>query len=254
MNDVSVNKNGFELTTFSLRIIALVSMFIDHADKTVLNIDYIPLQIIGRLAFPIFAFQLVEGYFYTGNYKKYIMRMFIFAIISEIPFNLMVGGGLIYPFHQNVLWTMLIGLIVIKLIDLTFAKIKNKLADTLIVFVISILGFIVGNLLMVDYFGYGVLTFVVFYLAKRYKKYYYVIQFVGIFLINYWLNGIAYEFYVFGMTLILPLQLFAVFSLPLIWLYKGRQGYHSKWWAQFYYWFYPVHILVLYSIYWLSII
>lgn len=247
MNDISVKKNGFQLTSFSLRVIALVSMFIDHAYKTIGG-DSVILELIGRLAFPIFAFQLVEGYFLTKDYKKYISRMFIFALISEIPYNLMVGGGIIYPLAQNVLWTMLIGLIVIRIIDTSSKEMDNKFVSIVISLMVIALGYIAGNILFVDYFGYGVLTFVVFYLAKRYKKYYYIIQFVGVFLINYLLKGIAYQVSILGITFVFPIQLFAIFALPLIWLYRGKQGYHSRWWSKFCYWFYPVHIFLLYSI------
>ena len=62
------------------------------------------LTCIGRIAFPIFAFMIVEGYFHTRDLKKYVKRIFIFALISEIPFNLALGSRLFYPIHQNVLW------------------------------------------------------------------------------------------------------------------------------------------------------
>lgn len=65
---------------------------------------------LGRIAFPLFAFLLVEGFVHTGNRKKYAVRMLVFALISEVPFNLMMEHRLFGPFHQNVLWTFLIGI------------------------------------------------------------------------------------------------------------------------------------------------
>lgn len=242
-----VNNGRFEFTAFDLRVIALLSMFIDHFINS-FGINNVVLDLIGRIAFPIFAFQLVEGYAHTSNYKKYLRRLFIFALISEIPFNIMVSGGLIYPFHQNVLWTMLIGLICIKIMDTCLNKINNKLAHFMIIVSVSIVGYFIGTICMVDYFGFGVLTCIVFYLSKRYHRFYYIIQFVGIFIINYKLYGLAYAINFFGVTLELPEQMFALVSLPLIWLYKGERGYHSKWWTRFYYWFYPGHIVLIYIV------
>ena len=90
------------MSSFALHIIAMIFMLCDHMWATIL--DYEWLTCIGRIAFPIFAFLITEGYIHTSNINKYIKRMVIFAIITEIPFNLMVSASPIYPFHQNVLY------------------------------------------------------------------------------------------------------------------------------------------------------
>lgn len=77
---------------------------------------------LGRLAFPIFAFQIAEGYARTHNFKRYLGRMFLFALISELPFNLMTGGGLLFPFHQNVMFTFCLALLMLRLADLGRAR------------------------------------------------------------------------------------------------------------------------------------
>ena len=98
-----------EMTSTTLHIMAMVFMLLDHLWGTVVpGNDW--MTCIGRLTFPIYAFMLVEGYFHTGNLKKYVRRLLIFAILSEIPFNLMVGGRVFYPIQQNVLWSFLISL------------------------------------------------------------------------------------------------------------------------------------------------
>lgn len=68
------------------------------------------LDAVGRLAFPIFAFLTAEGFFHTRDFKKYLARMFLFALASELPFDLIAEGGWFYPFHQNVLFTFCIAL------------------------------------------------------------------------------------------------------------------------------------------------
>ena len=98
-----------ETTSFSLHIMALAIMLCDHLWGTIIQgNDW--LTCIGRLTFPIYAFMIVEGYFHTKNLKKYVYRLLIFAIISEIPFNLAMGSRIFFPIHQNVLWSFLIAI------------------------------------------------------------------------------------------------------------------------------------------------
>ena len=104
----------FEITSMALHIMAMVFMLCDHLWGTVVPGNEW-LTCIGRIAFPIFAFMLVEGYFHTRNLKKYALRLLCFAVISEIPFNLMYISSPLYLLHQNVIWTLLIGLWMIHL-------------------------------------------------------------------------------------------------------------------------------------------
>ncbi len=117
---------------------------------------------------PYFCFYDSGRFFHTANVRKYISRLFIFAIVSEIPFNLIYGSSPIYPFHQNVLWTFLIALLSITLIEK--AKVKGKWWLTWPVIVITaLIDYLLGTIAMVDYFGAGVLTVLVFYIFREKK-------------------------------------------------------------------------------------
>ena len=223
------------MSSFALHIIAMIFMLCDHMWATIL--DYEWLTCIGRIAFPIFAFLITEGYIHTSNINKYIKRMMIFAIITEIPFNLMVSASPIYPFHQNVLWTFVISLLTLKYLN--FDNTKNIFKSILII----ILAIIIATITMCDYFGAGVMMVVGFYIFRKSK----LLQLLMMIYVNMILiQGYSYHIDIAGYTYYFPQQGFAVLSLIFIWLYNGKQGYHDKWVKIFCYAFYPLHMLILY--------
>ena len=233
-----------EISAAALHIIAMTFMLMDHLWATLLPAqDW--LTCIGRIAFPVFAFMTVEGYFHTHNLKKYMLRLLLFALISEIPFDLMYGGTWFYPIHQNVIWTLLMGLLGIHLME-TVHKNQKRWLYVLTAFVTVVFGMILGTLCMVDYYGVGVLTVFVFYFFRGRRWW----CLLGQFLALYWLNvellgGLMYPVQIFGAEFEVCQQGLALLALIPIWLYRGRQGYHSKPFQYICYAFYPVHMLVL---------
>ena len=241
--DSSASKN-FELTAAVLHIIAMTLMLMDPLWATLLPAREW-LTCAGRVAFPIFAFMAVEGYFHTRSFKKYILRMLLFAVLSEIPFDLMYGGTWFYPVHQNVLWTFLLGLLGIWLMEQVRKKGKTWMYLLVCVLVVPA-GLVLGTLCMVDYYGVGVLTVFVFYFLHGRKWWCFLGQLAAL----YWLNvellgGLMYPVQLFGMEFELCQQGLALLALIPIWLYHGRQGYHSKPFQYLCYAFYPVHMLLL---------
>lgn len=241
--DSSASKN-FELTAAVLHIIAMTLMLMDHLWATLLPAREW-LTCAGRVAFPIFAFMAVEGYFHTRSFKKYILRMLLFAVLSEISFDLMYGGTWFYPVHQNVLWTFLLGLLGVWLMEQVRKKGKTWMYLLVCVLVVPA-GLVLGTLCMVDYYGVGVLTVFVFYFLHGRKWWCFLGQLAAL----YWLNvellgGLMYPVQLFGMEFELCQQGLALLALIPIWLYRGRQGYHSKPFQYLCYAFYPVHMLLL---------
>ena len=227
-----------------LRLLAIVLMLTDHIWATFMVFgDW--MTYIGRLAFPIFAFQLAEGFVHTSNLKKYILRLLVFALITEIPFNLFCSSSWVYPYHQNVLFTLLLGLLAIAVIDKARnsedKKSKASVLWLLLIGVVSIIGF-------TDYGFLGVLTVIMFYLVRGYKITP-LLQLIGMVVIHVFLfEGQNIIFEVFNHTIEFPVQGFAVFALIPIWLYNGKKGRSNKIMQYGFYAFYPVHMLVLYLI------
>lgn len=217
------------MTSFSLKILACICMLMDHASYVIYGHTSF-LNYIGRIAFPIFAFQISEGYLHTNNLKKYFFRLFVFAIISQLPFQLF--GSILEPsfFGLNVMFTLLLGLFCV----LIWEKSKNKIISCIII----ALSCFFAEIFKMDYGYFGVLTVFVFHLFKN-KKLLLLNSFFALLLIKYLPNIIKYNFYY--KYLIFFICTFA--AIIPIFLYNGKQGKKIKY---FLYIFYPVHLLVLY--------
>ena len=166
----SINKKG--LSSSALHIWAMFFMLCDHAYRTIFtNCEF--LTCIGRLAFPMFAFMVVEGFYHTSNKKKYFLRMLIFGLISEIPFNLMLTAQWFFPFYQNVMFTFAIGLCMIYLLDKQQRKITkdswigSAFLSLLILGFFSLIALIAG----VDYGMGGMLMIAVFFYCRKKHSY-----------------------------------------------------------------------------------
>ena len=234
----------FEVTSAALHLMAMAFMLCDHLWATVVDgNDW--LTCVGRLAFPIFAFMIVEGYFHTRDLKKYVKRMLLFALISEIPFDLMTAGGLFYPLHQNVMFTFLLSIGLIWLNEDAKRR-GNKVVIILTGVSTVILGYLLGTFTFVDYYYAGPLTVLAFYFFRGRKWWCYLGQFAALWVINLeLLGGLVYYVELFGTEVRIVQQGLALLALIPIWLYRGKQGYHSKWFQYTCYAFYPVHLLVL---------
>lgn len=236
-------KRTFEVTSFWLHNMAMGFMLLDHLWGTIVpGNDW--MTCVGRLAYPIFAFLLVEGFHHTSSRKAYAKRLLIFALISEIPFNLALGGSPINPAHQNVLWTFLISMGLMQLNE--SARDDGRLWMRALAVIASVLLSLVGALAMVDYYHAGILMVLVFYWFRGRKWWQLAGQLLGMYFINCeLLGGLVYPIMVLGHEFLLPRQGFALLALIPIWLYRGNQGYHSSLVKQINYWFYPVHLLIL---------
>ena len=249
------------MSAFVLKIIAMITMVFDHIGYLVFgSVSFF--NYIGRLAFPIFAFQISEGYIHTKNVWKYMLRLFIFALISQVPFamfvSLVTGGGTWtnYIFtHLNIFFTLLLGLVSIYAYD----KTERKRNAVLYVFAVAL----IGEIINVDYGFFGVIMIVLFY-ALREKKALMSFSFIGLvaanlaltiydFLLNHYPNEMGLAFFryleagVFNRVIISAVC--TMLSVVVINLYNGKKGRDLK---QILYFFYPVHLVLIYVIWLIS--
>ena len=206
------------LNTFTLKMIAIVSMVIDHVGHIFFP-EAMIFRIIGRMSFPIFAYVLAEGFHYTKDVKKYLLRLGLFALLSEIPYDLAIMGSVLEFSHQNVFFTLFFGVLMLYVMS----RMKNMLMQYAVVLV----AVFVCRFLHTDYRSIGVLLVFIFYVFRQRKAEKLLIA------------GLIF----LGLTG--GLQLYALLALPLIALHNGEQGTKMK---AFFYLFYPAHLLILYLV------
>ena len=232
-------RNSRGISGNTLKIIACTAMLIDHIGAAIIEmgllgmgdnpdpavilstpygqkwflIDWV-MRMIGRIAFPIFCFLLVEGFLHTRNVKKYILRVGAFALISEIPFNLAFRDSVFAPEYQNVYVTLLLGLLVLTALK-QFEDCGWKKAVSIAA------GCGLAVLFRTDYDAFGVAFIVLLYLLRDKKV---------------WQTAAG--------CIACAWELTAPLAFIPIRLYRGERGKLRL--KYFFYWFYPVHILILY--------
>ncbi len=246
MKDQNSYSNYKFINADLLKLLAIFFMLLDHMWATIIPGNQW-MTYVGRLAFPIFAFQISEGFIHTSNYKAYLKRLFIFGLLSEIPFNLMINSSLIYPFHQNVMFTLFLGLLTINEIEKSRRNPSTK--NSILAAGAIVLYPLLATFTFTDYGAMGVWTVVLFYLYRDFK-FAWAFQLLGMVIINLViLQGMYIDVDLFGMVWDFQTQGFAVLALIPIWLYNGKKGSNSPIFKYSMYIFYPAHMLILYLIF-----
>ncbi|MEK7598360.1 MAG: TraX family protein [Patescibacteria group bacterium] len=196
----------------TLKIIGVIAMVIDHIG-VILYPQMIFLRVIGRLAFPIFAYYLTQGYIYTSNFKKYALRLFIFAVITQVPFFIATHIKIL-----NIFFTLLFGLLAIHAYE------KRKYPLLGLIMLLSII-------IPIDYSVYGILTVLAFHIFQKKElilRAQAAVNILGFFLLSPW-----QAFGLLGSAVVL----YYPKNLPKLQLNK-----------YFFYFFYPVHLVIIYGI------
>ena len=235
------------LTGSHLKWIAIITMFLDHIGAALLEIGLLPqianavlagnafnflptdyhtwynldlvLRYIGRLAFPLFCFLLIEGFLHTKNVKKYMLRLGLFALISEVPFDLTFNNSVLELTSQNVFFTLFIGLAVLYGLQYFEETLPSHMAP--LRYLVAITGMMAAYFLQTDYDAFGVLLIVLLYELRNSRKWQCIIGAIVTFFNSYT----------------------APLAFLFIWFYNGKRGNQLP--KYFFYAFYPLHLLVL---------
>ena len=213
------------LSSSTLKLIALGTMFIDHLGLLFFPGD--PLwRVVGRVSFPLFAFLVAEGFRRTSNVNRYFFRLCLFAVISQIPYAL-VRNAAGSPPELNIFFTLAVGLLALMILSKLPVRYGVPCAILLCVAV---------ELLSFDYGAYGVLTILASAVFNKHHR-------SGIALLS---SIPLADTVVKFLSGVLSIQIYAVLSVPLVALYNGEHGVNLP--RRLLYWFYPAHLLLLWLI------
>lgn len=213
------------LSSNALKIIAMLAMLLDHTAIILLD-GYLPFRIIGRLAYPIFAYMIAEGCFHTRNKLFYLLRVFSLGAVCQAIYYY-VDRDL----YLNILLTFSVSIPMIYLL-----KYAKRNAFFTLIFLAAVIGVwvlchrLAGNGIEFDYGFYGIM-FPVFISISENRREKIILAFCGLFLLAQSLGGI---------------QIWSLAALPLLFLYSGRRGKLNMKYT--FYLFYPLHLAVLYGI------
>lgn len=214
-------------------------MCIDHVGAIFPSAAPIYFRWIGRISMPIFAYLIAEGCAKSKDINRYTIRLFLFALLSEIPFDLAFGQPVDFLHNTNVFYTLFLGAACVN----GYEKLRTRINPAFALMPALPLIYL-GSLLETDYGSFGVLWILILYLmpGRRSK----------------WCALICGIIYLYGLPNIwnfaninvwsVMLFVFAMISAVLIFFYKGKQGPKWKW---FFYCFYPVHLSVLACLFYL---
>ena len=261
------------MSVFVLKLIAIFGMLLDHTGAVFEASTPVAFRYIGRMVFPIFAYMIAQGCKQTKSINRYLLRLGIFAIISEVFFDVALMSDRFIdstPFasinflkNTNIFYTLFFGVACIAI----YGKIKAGLASRnegrsnwfhkLLPFLPMIPLVLLGDILGTDYGSYGVLLIVALYFARPENAITRSVVLFGYVFIEYGYTIIFRFFYERGIDLfLLPGQMiywnpikdaifsfaFALIAIPLVFFYNGKQGIKAKW---FFYVFYPAHLALL---------
>lgn len=249
---------GFRVTAFTLKLIAITTMLIDHAGVVFSPLfDTLPLRELGRISFPLYAYMIAEGCHKTKNIRKYMGRLMILAFLSEIPYDFLfenVKLGNTFPTvflefqSQNVFLTLTLGVFAIHIYQL-FCKLSLSVSETgaqqkrpgyrWLGLFCAVMIACLCELLRSDYGSVGVLLIFALYLApKRYQQALIMTAFMAVL----YLPSIS--------TYYIGIFAFAMISVVLVLFYNGKQGRTCKW---LFYSVYPLHLILLVAVWFLYV-
>lgn len=285
MSDITENKE-YGLNRGNLKMIALFCMTLDHFSVALLEswisrltqgellyyaivgADFL-IRGVGRIAFPIYCFFIAEGLLHTKSVTKYALRLLLLAIISEVPYDMVLSHKYITMNNQNVFWTLLAGLIAIYVMDSAFKKTSTRTAY-IISTIASISACLAAQCFRTDYGSVGVMTIIVIYLIGQDKIRFAMIvnicaqliklfssrNTIGLIVLNL-VSIVLFSLVIITSAKIVNInsrkayvacatlatlnlyEMFAMVNVAILGSYNGQKGKGYKW---LFYLYYPVHL------------
>lgn len=253
------------VTARTLKWIAAVTMLVDHIGAVlvyglIMHADSMPfafsvsgaislyywMRRIGRVAFPLFALGIVEGFFHTRNRVRYLLRLYLAALLFEIPFDLAFNDHVLEAGYQNVCFTFVIALMAL----MGFDRVRNsrlpRPASVTLVVLIGVAAPVLAELMQTDYGAAGVVGIELAYAVA--------VACEGRSLPRPWTVPVLQHAVIVAPLLLYGFRSFwCLAGLPFVALYRGARGgklgakhlFSKRLDRWFFYLFYPAHLLIL---------
>lgn len=220
-----------------LKLIATFTMVLSHLAQSnlIYKLGLVRLgdvfMLIGRISMPLYCFMLVQGVILSSNRKKYLLRLLVFALVSEVFFDLAFSSQIFDFTSQNVFFTLFLGGVML----VVFENLKLSSINRLLAFTIAmgffLLSCFISATIRSDYSTFGIIAILILYISRNSRFF----TSLGIFL------GFYFERFVSGYIIFIPYIVYL--SIPLVFLYNGQRGSYNKYG---FYLVYPLHLLVIY--------
>lgn len=216
-----------------LKIIALITMIIDHIGMFIFP-EIIWFRVVGRVSFPIYAFFIAQGMHYSKNKQRYMLTLFIFGVLAQLPYMFLVGS----VYRLNIMFTFIFAGISIMLVNKLLEKhdfltISILVVQFMLVIVLSSQG-------CIDYGLFGIVLIMIFYYARNTKSIY-IIASIILIIAHTMSNAIVVGYDINGL-----LQIFSLVGIGLIGAYNNNKGKLNL--KYFFYVIYPLHLYILWFI------
>ena len=239
------------MNAFHLKVIALTTMIIDHLGAVFPEIFGFGFRVVGRVAFPIYVYLVAEGFRHTKSPKRFLLRLGIFALLSEPAFDVAIRGaefpwGVDFFNHTNIFYTLFFGGAAIYLFQMVSAKINSWLGKALAVLPLLILMWLAESVVTSDYGAYGVAFIFIMYAIQGIKLRLAAMAVMCVWqhrtLVRHIIMYLRYDEIILVPGIFIMMIPATLIAVVLVAFYNGERGRSFKW---FFYASYPVHLFVL---------
>ena len=225
MNEEDREKRG--ISSFTIRIIAYIFLAISVASIMFTGTGIEWTKYLTWFCYPLFAFLLAEGFEQTSGKFRYFVRLLLFAIIAEVPYNLLYGGSWLYKDAQNGMFTLCLGFLAMCIIDFVYRKTYNVILSMAAIYVYGWGAYFIAKYTNCQFNSFGIMLILMFYIANQvtYPK---LVEIAFMIALCFYIASEAYISFIIGyMQYTIPYRALAIPAVLLTWFYKGKRGPNS---------------------------
>lgn len=233
------------ISSFIIRLFALIVMTCGIVLTYRYNLRMEWVKHISWIPYPIFAFLLAVGFDETSNRIKYFLRLLLFALLSEIPYDYLCSGKLINWRIQNGMLTLCVGYLVLCIIRFVHKKLNNIIITCAVIYFAGFGAYWLCKRFNFEFYAFGIM-FIEFFYVSRHVKYQKLLQLLLVSFLTFYVSTETYLTFIIGnIQYSIPYKAFSFISLLIIWLYNEKRGPNKLWLKIAFYLYYPLMLVAL---------